>query len=189
MKHKHAKVKKACKRIFTTLILSVLLAIQIGPVFIDTASAQTRTALPVAHEDCKTLEGYQTIKTGYTRTLNSTETPEKRYQRRIDAKTDFTDNRTRDEQYDILACAIKAGDFHLFMVPYMIRYFVEVIIQLSGLVCTLFIVIGAYQYLVGSVTENKQKGKDTIKNALIGLVITLLAWIIVNVVQVALTGA
>jgi len=190
MKLTGTRIQDICRKICMTLILSVLLSIQIAPAFFtgNTANAQTRTALPVANEDCKTFEGYQMIVDGYTRTINEEETPAERHERRINAKNHFVNELTRDQQYNVLACAIKSGRFHLFMVPYMIRYFVEVIIQLSGLVCTLFIVIGAYQYLIGSVTENKQKGKDTIKNALIGLVITLLAWIIVNVVQVALTS-
>ncbi|MDP4008039.1 MAG: pilin [Candidatus Peregrinibacteria bacterium] len=174
-------------RSILTLILSVLLAIRIAPALSSTAFAvPTRTAIPIANQKCSTFSEYTDIVNAYkTQGVEA----EARETAKKDAKTHFTNELSRDDQYDVIACTLKSGQFHLFMVPYMIRYFVEVIIQLAGLVCVLFIVIGAYQYLIGSLTEDKQKGKDTIKNALIGLVITLLSWIIVNVVQVALTGA
>ncbi len=169
------------KKILVTLLLSVLFSMQLAPL----VHAETRTALPVANENCADFADYQLIVDAYRR--EGKENTAERAQARIDAKNHFA-GLNRDGQYNVIACALKSGRFHLFMVPYMIRYFVEVVIQLSGLICTLFIIIGAYQYLIGAVTESKQKGKDTIKHALIGLVITLLAWIIVNVVQVALTG-
>lgn len=183
---KASTLRSIIRRSILTLILSVLLAIQTAPALSNTVFAQTRTAIPIAHENCADFSEYQDIVTAYkTQGVEATE----RELARKEAKTHFTNELSRDQQYDVIACTLKSGQFHLFMVPYMIRYFVEVIIQLAGLVCVLFIVIGAYQYLIGSLTEDKQKGKDTIKNALIGLVITLLSWIIVNVVQVALTGA
>ena len=139
--------------------MSILLALQISAYIITpTAFAQTRTALPVAHQNCADFAEYQDIVTAYK--VQGDE-PAERVEAKFNAKKHFTDELTRDEQYDVIACSLKSGEFHLFMAPYMIRYFVEVIIQLAGLVCVLFIIIGAYQYLLGSVTENKQKGKDT----------------------------
>lgn len=176
-------------KLLSILALSLLLAIQISPALPnfsinETAFAQSRTAIPIAPDDCSQYD--EPI---FDRFDVQGQEMAKRVNAKNEAKRYFTDNLDRQQQYDVMACSLKSGEFHLFMAPYMIRYFVEVIIQLAGLVCVLFIIIGAYQYLLGSVTENKQKGKDTIKNALIGLVITLLSWIIVNVVQVAVTGS
>lgn len=190
MKRQGNDIIKTIKKFLATLALSVLLAIQIGPAMtlsIPTAYAEdvttsTNTVLPEAKVDCNTYDKYQNMITKFDRKRSDYEP-----QHRVDAKNDFQ-GYSRDEQYQVIACSLKSGRFHLFMAPYMIRYFLEFIIGLAGLICTLFIVIGAYQYMIGSVTENKQKGKETIKNALIGLVITLLAWVIVNVVQVAITG-
>lgn len=178
-----------CKKLtvgkfFSSMALSLLLAVQLSPVFATTAFAQSRTAIPIAPSDCSQYD--ESI---FDRFDVQGQEMAKRVNEKHEAKRYFTDDLDRQEQYDVIACSLKSGEFHLFMAPYMIRYFVEVIIQLAGLVCVLFIIIGAYQYLLGSVTENKQKGKDTIKNALIGLVITLLSWIIVNVIQVAVTGS
>lgn len=177
------------KKLLLAISILALGLIYQSPTFFDVAYAETaittKTALPKLsseHEDCSTFDKYIAIEQLYSRKVNG----EYDNTQRVQAGAQYK-SFTRQEQYDVIACSLKSGRFHLFMVPYMIRYFVELIIQLSGLVCVLYIVVGAYQYIIGSVSENKQQGKDTITNALIGLVITLMAWIIVNVVQVALT--
>jgi hypothetical protein len=42
--------------------------------------------------------------------------------------------------------------------------------------------------MIGSITENKDAGKKTLGYALGGFAITILAWTIVNVVQVFVTS-
>lgn len=97
----------------------------------------------------------------------------------------FTDS---DILNNTLACAIKTGRFHFYLVPYIIRYLAEFGIGIAGTVSMLFIVIGGLQYMTGPVTQNKEQGKKTVTYALIGLVLTLAAWIIVNIIQVFLTS-
>ncbi|MBA4336796.1 hypothetical protein C0416_03415 [bacterium] len=88
---------------------------------------------------------------------------------------------------DVLACAIKTGKIHFWMIPYFIVYFIEFMIGISGLVAILFIVIGGYQLVIAGATDDKDSAKNTIKNALIGLVLVLVAWVVVNVVQYVVT--
>ena len=87
-----------------------------------------------------------------------------------------------------LSCAIKTGRIRLWMLPYFIKYIATFFIGLSGVISLLFVIIGGFWYMTGGLTDDKEKGKKTIMYALIGMVITLLAWIIVNVVQVQVTG-
>lgn len=89
---------------------------------------------------------------------------------------------------DVIGCAIKTGRFHFYLIPYIIKYLAEFGIAIAGTVSMLFIVIGGFQYLTGPVTQNKEQGKKTITYALVGLVLTLAAWVIVNVVQVFVTS-
>lgn len=177
-------MKKITKIIITGLI-GVMLFSQIA------FAVDTNTVLPKSGDDidCESYDRYITIKQAYLNLPASATDDEKaaHFNSRVEVANTYK-TYTRDEQYEVLACAIKDGRFHLFMVPYMIRYFIEFVIQLSGLICVLYIVIGSYEYIIGSSYDNKQQGKDTIKNAIIGLIITLLSWIIVNIVQVALTG-
>lgn len=93
-------------------------------------------------------------------------------------------SKTKDE---ILACAIKTGKIHFWMIPRFIVYFIEFMIGLSGLIAILFIVIGGYQLVVSGATDQKDNAKNTIKNALMGLVIVLVAWVVVNVIQYVVT--
>lgn len=89
---------------------------------------------------------------------------------------------------DLLACGIKTGEIGLDMIPYYISYVTNFLLGLSGLICVLFIVIGGYHYVLGGLTEEKEKGKNTIKHALMGLGIALLSWTIVTVLINAVTG-
>jgi len=54
-------------------------------------------------------------------------------------------------------------------------------IGLAGIVAVIFIIYGGYEYITGG-EDGKTKGKARIWNAIIGLVIILLAWIIVRFV-------
>lgn len=88
----------------------------------------------------------------------------------------------------LLGCAIKTGRLSLQMIPYFISYFANWILGLSGLVAMLFIVIGGFMYIYGGLTDQKEKGKKYIFNALLGMVLALLAWTIVSVIIVAVTS-
>jgi len=87
----------------------------------------------------------------------------------------------------ILGCGIKTGNIKLYMIPYYIRSVLEFIIGISGLVCVGAIVFGGYWYLFAGISEDKEKGKKAIQHGLIGMVLTFLAWAIVNVVISLLT--
>ncbi|MBT6068278.1 hypothetical protein HOG48_00825 [Candidatus Peregrinibacteria bacterium] len=176
------RFRKKFVRFIATLTLSVLLSLQIAAaVYADTP----RTVLPEATVKCKEYTQYTNIIAAYKR---ADKTSVELANTKRAAKNAFENDYTREQQYQVIACTIKSGRFHLFMAPYMIRYVLELIIGLAGLICTIFVIVGAYQYMIGSVADNKQKGKETIRNALIGLTITLLSWLIVNIVQVAVTG-
>ncbi len=91
------------------------------------------------------------------------------------------------EKDDILGCTIKTGQTELWMLPFFVTYLINFVLALAGLIATLFIVIGGYWYIIGSAQGQTDKGKNTILYAIIGLVVSLLAWIIVNIVQSAVT--
>ncbi|MBD3157131.1 hypothetical protein GF369_04870 [Candidatus Peregrinibacteria bacterium] len=98
----------------------------------------------------------------------------------------FAEKDTKSKN-DILACAIKTGRVHFWMIPYFIVYFIEFLIGIAGLVAIFFIVIGGYQLVISGANDQKDAAKNTIKHALMGLVLVLVAWVVVNVVQYVLT--
>ncbi|MFA6527934.1 MAG: pilin [Candidatus Gracilibacteria bacterium] len=89
---------------------------------------------------------------------------------------------------EVLACGIKTGDMHLWMLPYYVTRLIEFAIGIAGIISVLFTILGGYFYAWGGLTEDKEKGKKTVMYALIGLALSAFAWILVNIVQTTLTA-
>ena len=87
-----------------------------------------------------------------------------------------------------LALRFTTGDFEVSDVPCYAVYLVEFFIWLVASIAVLFVVIGGYQYIFSGTSDDKETGKHTITYALSGLAITVLAWTVVNWVQVLVTG-
>ncbi|MFH1375870.1 MAG: hypothetical protein ABIH35_04350, partial [Patescibacteria group bacterium] len=98
-----------------------------------------------------------------------------------------TDDNEKPE-YQGLAKSFRTGEFELWQLGDYVQYLIEVLIYFAGGISVLFIVIGGYKYMIGSVSDDKEAGKKTIMYALGGFVIAVLAWTIVNFVQVWLTS-
>jgi len=94
----------------------------------------------------------------------------------------------KSDRDHILGCAIKTGRITFGMVPYFLTYLTNFLLGMSGIISILFIVIGGYHYVIGGLSEEKEKGKNTIKYALMGMGLALLAWTIVTVIINAVTG-
>ncbi len=87
----------------------------------------------------------------------------------------------------MLACGLKSGNMHFWMVPYFVNYALEFVINVAGILVVLMIVVGGYFYIYGAVTEDKEKGKTIITYAIGGYVLVLTSWFIVNAVLLAVT--
>ncbi len=60
---------------------------------------------------------------------------------------------------------------------------IKILLMLAGSIAVLFIIIGGFQFLTaGANPDNAKKGKGTVVNALIGLVIIVLSYVLVTVV-------
>ena len=99
----------------------------------------------------------------------------------------FFNQFSQADKNEALACAIKTGRVKFWMVPYFVVYFIDFLIKISGLIAVLFIIIGGYKYVVAGATDDKDGAKSTITNAIIGLVVVLTAWTVINMIQFALT--
>jgi hypothetical protein len=87
-----------------------------------------------------------------------------------------------------LGCAIKSGRISFWMIPYFINYALDFALSLAGLISILMILVGAYYYISGSLSDDKETGKTIIQYALLGLVIALSSWSVINLLLLALTG-
>lgn len=80
-----------------------------------------------------------------------------------------------------LAQRIRTGDITLRQIPCFIKYFSQTLIAIAGSLAVIFVMIGGYRYVIGS-DEQKDVAKKTITYALIGLAVSLMAWILVDIV-------
>jgi hypothetical protein len=87
-----------------------------------------------------------------------------------------------------LTCGIKSGRIPLWLIPFYIVRVIDFLLFFGGLISVLFMVIGGYHMIIGSYSEEKENGKNTIKYAIFGLVVTLLAYTVVTVVMLFLTS-
>ncbi len=92
-----------------------------------------------------------------------------------------------EEAEQILGCAIISGKVKFYMFPFFLRWVLEFIIQLAGLIAVLMVLVGGYYYIAGGVTDDKEKGKTIITYALGGLALIMLSWFLVNLLLLALT--
>lgn len=88
----------------------------------------------------------------------------------------------------ILACAIKSGKIEFWMVPFFVKNALDFLIGLAGLIAVLMILLGAYFYIAGGLTDDAEKGKTIITYAILGLAVVAFAWLIVNVILLAITA-
>ena len=65
----------------------------------------------------------------------------------------------------------------------MIAFITKILLGFAGAIAVLFIIIGGFQYLTsGANPDLAKKGKVTLQNALIGLVIIILSFTVVSLV-------
>ena len=70
----------------------------------------------------------------------------------------------------------------------LITTILNIVLALSGIIAVIFIIIGGFQYITaGGNSEQAEKGRVALTNAIIGLLIVILAFTIVKVVTNTLT--
>lgn len=80
-----------------------------------------------------------------------------------------------------LSTMIRTGDLSLRQIPCFIKFFSQTLIAIAGTLSVIFVMVGGFQYVVGA-DDMKDAAKRTITYALIGLAVSLMAWILVDIV-------
>ncbi len=66
----------------------------------------------------------------------------------------------------------------------LLKLVINWMLALAGLISVLFLIVGGFWYITSAGNEEQaEKGKGTVINAIIGIIIIVLSWIIVNVVS------
>jgi hypothetical protein len=81
-----------------------------------------------------------------------------------------------------LANMIREGTLSLRQIPCFIKYFTQTLIAIAGSLSVIFVMIGGYRYVIEATDDSRAEAKRTITYALIGLAVSLLAWILVDIV-------
>lgn len=103
-------------------------------------------------------------------------------------KEEITSEKPYNDPENELARSFQTGQFEIWQLGDYAIYLIELLIFFAGGISVLFIVVGGYEYMIGGVTEDKEAGKKTIGYAVTGFVISLLAWTIVEFVQIWITS-
>lgn len=79
-----------------------------------------------------------------------------------------------------LAESFKTGKFNLSQIPTYLTYIINLALYAAALIAVVFIIYGGFLYILSPLSENKEAGKNTIMHAILGLVLSILSWFIVN---------
>ena len=67
-------------------------------------------------------------------------------------------------------------------IPVAIKSAIDFFLSIAGTISVIFIIIGAYKILFGSLQQDKTKWRDTIIMALWGFALAALAWVIIQTI-------
>jgi hypothetical protein len=68
--------------------------------------------------------------------------------------------------------------------PALLFTIINILLAFTGLVAVLFIIIGGFRYITSAGNEElAEAGKKTLQNAIIGLIIIILSYVIVSVIN------
>ncbi len=95
---------------------------------------------------------------------------------------------TGDAAVTDLAGRIQTGTVQVGDILYFIVKLIDLVSMLAGSICVLMLLYGGYQYMISGLNDDKESAKKTFRYALTGLVITFLAYLIVNLVFSQFTG-
>nr|MDD3719706.1 hypothetical protein [Candidatus Gracilibacteria bacterium] len=75
---------------------------------------------------------------------------------------------------------IRTGDIHIETIPCVIRTSIDFFMGIAGTISIIFIIIGAYQMLFGSLQKDVTKGRNTIIYSLAGFALAACSWLIIK---------
>lgn len=88
-----------------------------------------------------------------------------------------------DKEMTILGCGVVTGRIRFYFWKPYVAFLIKNLSILAGVLSMLFITLGGYQYFLAMVSGEDSNAKNTVKNAILGLVISFSSWLIVEIVQ------
>lgn len=79
-------------------------------------------------------------------------------------------------------CSFMKGNFTWSCIPQYIAFLIQTIFSFIGTLCLIQIIWAGYEMSIGSLSGDKEAGKNRMQHALIGLAFSLFVYLIVNMV-------
>ena len=73
--------------------------------------------------------------------------------------------------------AIKNGNLELRHLPEILIHWIDYVAAIAGSIAVIMIVVGGIQYAIGSVSDEKERGKKTLMYALVGVFVVFVSWL------------
>lgn len=73
--------------------------------------------------------------------------------------------------------AIAEGKLEMKHIPEILIHWIDYVAAIAGSIAVIMIVIGGIQYSIGSVSDEKERGKKTLMYALVGVFTVFVSWI------------
>lgn len=87
-----------------------------------------------------------------------------------------------DNYLGISNSRLRNGNVHLDDIPGAIRSAIDFFMGIAGTIAVIFVIIGAYKILFGSLQQDKTKWRDTIIVALGWFALAALSWMIIKII-------
>ncbi|MDD5469415.1 MAG: hypothetical protein PHO92_01285 [Candidatus Peribacteraceae bacterium] len=85
-------------------------------------------------------------------------------------------------------CDFASGQVHADCIPGYIAYLIKILFGFTGGICLIVILVGGFQYALGTVAGGKDKAMATIRYGIIGMILSALSYVIVNFIVTAIAG-
>lgn len=89
---------------------------------------------------------------------------------------------------NIEGCDFVTGSLQAACIPSFIGHMIQLLFGFTGIFCLVNIMIGGYQVALGGATGDKEKGKQRITWAILGFILSVCSYLILDLVLEALIG-
>lgn len=79
-------------------------------------------------------------------------------------------------------CNFITGEFHFHCVPLYVAYLIKLLFSFVGTIALIQIMIAGYQIQMGHLTGDNEGGKKRLYGAIFGLVFSILAFLLIDLV-------
>lgn len=83
-------------------------------------------------------------------------------------------------------CNFITGEFHFHCFPIYLGYLIQLVFGLLGTICLAMIIWAGYEWSFSGLMGDKEKAKNRLTNALLGLAFSVLSYLIVDTIVGAL---